>query len=287
MGRHLNRAIQYFGTDTRGLLDGGHYSMLHTRTLEFDELRPYVPGDEIRDIDWRASARAGDILVKRFVTEKHHRIMLVCDTGRDMSGLAPSGEVKRDVAAIMLGAIGLIGMRRNDEIGLVYGDSRGSATVPTRRGENHIEGLIDQYYRTGADQLSDIATQLDYLAHTHRRRLLVVVVADEPDQTSRLDEVVGRLTGRHDLLWLAVSDMPAAGAAVGDAGYDVATGRQVVDDTVLGPRVIAAYWKAEARRSADLDQFFVTRGVPFVRIAGSGEVREKIIELAEVYSRAG
>ncbi len=94
MGRHLNRAIAHFGTDTRGMLEGGHYALLHTRSMEFDDLRPYVPGDEIRDIDWRASVRAGETLVKQFVTEKHHKILLVCDAGRDMSALTPSGEVK-------------------------------------------------------------------------------------------------------------------------------------------------------------------------------------------------
>ena len=51
MGRHLNRAIEHFGTDTRGMLEGGRHALLHTRSLEFDELRPYVPGDDVRDID--------------------------------------------------------------------------------------------------------------------------------------------------------------------------------------------------------------------------------------------
>ena len=98
MGRHLNRAISISGPTPGGMLEGGHYALLHTRSLEFDDLRPYVPGDEIRDIDWRASARAGDVLVKRFVTEKHHKILLVCDAGRNMSALTPSGEIKRDMA---------------------------------------------------------------------------------------------------------------------------------------------------------------------------------------------
>ena len=71
MSKHLNRARTYFGTDTRGLLEGGRYALLHTRSLEFDDLRPYVPGDDVRDIDWKASARSGSVLIKRFVDEKH------------------------------------------------------------------------------------------------------------------------------------------------------------------------------------------------------------------------
>ena len=59
------------------------------RSLEFDDLRPYVPGDDVRDIDWKASARSGGVLIKRFVAEKHHKILLVADAGRNMTALAP------------------------------------------------------------------------------------------------------------------------------------------------------------------------------------------------------
>ena len=94
VGKHLNRAKAHFGTDTRGLLEGGRYALLHTRSMEFDDLRPYVPGDDVRDIDWKASARSGGVLIKRFVSEKHHKILLVADAGRNMSALAPSGELQ-------------------------------------------------------------------------------------------------------------------------------------------------------------------------------------------------
>ena len=290
MGRHLNRTIAHFGTDTRGMLEGGHYALLHTRSMEFDDLRPYVAGDEIRDIDWRASARTGDMLVKQFVTEKHHKILLVCDAGRNMAALAPSGEIKRDIATIVLGAVGLIGMRRSDEIGMVYGDSGGSATVRPRRGENHIEGMLEGYYghSRGDVGTSDIVTQLDHVATSHRRRLLVVVVSDEPDVTPGLDEVVKRLTSRHELVWVGIADMPAIGAAQGEQdAYDVSTGRFVPDGVALGPAVLTAYRTAEQRRAAELDQFFLTAGVPFVRIADSREIRSKLVELTEAYRHAG
>ncbi|SEH46712.1 Protein of unknown function DUF58 [Mycolicibacterium rutilum] len=290
MGRHLNRAIAHFGTDTRGMLEGGHYALLHTRSMEFDDLRPYVPGDEIRDIDWRASVRAGETLVKQFVTEKHHKILLVCDAGRDMSALTPSGEVKRDVATLVMGAVALISQRRTDQIGMVYGDSHGCANVRPRRGENHIEGMLDGYYAHSLGDVgtSDIVTQLDYVALGHRRRLLIVVVSDEPDVTDRLDDVVTRLTSRHELVWVAVADMPAVGADAGEQdAYDVATGRFVPDGVTLGPAVAAAYRKAEARRAAELDEFFLTRAVPFVRINSSAEIRAKMVELTEAYSHAG
>lgn len=289
MGTYLNRAIATFGTDTRGLLDGGRYALLHTRSMEFDDLRPYVAGDEIRDIDWRATARSGEVLVKRFVTEKHHKIVAVCDAGRNTAALAPSGEIKRDIATTVLGAINLIGMRRADEVGLVYGDAGGTAEIRPRRGEAHVESMLTQFYtRTLGDVgPSDIVAQLDHVATSHRRRLLVIVVSDEPDVTPRLDEAVTTLTDRHELLWLGIGDMSAVGADQGEhEAYDVASGRFVPDGTHLGPRVMAAYRAAEARRAQELDEFFLTRGVPFVRIGGSSEIRSALLHVTEAYRHA-
>ncbi|QRY53857.1 DUF58 domain-containing protein [Mycolicibacterium septicum] len=289
MGRHLNRSRQFFGNVSRSMLQGGKHALLHTRTLEFDDLRPYVPGDDIRDINWKASARSNDTLVTKFVTEKHHKILLVCDTGRNMSALAPSGEFKRDIAGVVAGVIGMISMGRSDELGMVYGDARGSAAVRSRKGENHIEGMLEQFaaHSVGDVGESRIITQLNYVAHSHRSRLLTVVIADEPEISAELEEAVKRLAGRHELLWVAISDMPAVGADQGEMdGYDVGTGRFVPDGTTLGQSVVDAYRRAEQQRVAELDRFFERMAVPFVRIGGSAEVRNRITHLTEVYSNA-
>ncbi|MGV0741069.1 DUF58 domain-containing protein [Mycolicibacterium sp. XJ870] len=289
MGRHLNRSRQFFGNVSRSMLQGGKHALLHTRTLEFDDLRPYVPGDDIRDINWKATARSSDTLVTKFVTEKHHKILLVCDTGRNMSALAPSGEFKRDVAAVVAGVIGLISMSRSDELGMVYGNAHGSATVRSRKGENHIEAMLDQLSTQSHGDVGEsrILTQLNYVAHSHRARLLMVVIADEPEVSEDLEDAVKRLAGRHELLWVAISDMPAVGADQGEMdGYDVGTGRFVPDGTTLGQTVVDAYRRAEQQRMVELDHFFERMAVPFVRIGGSAEVRNRMTHLTEVYSNA-
>ncbi|AQA01093.1 hypothetical protein BVC93_00195 [Mycobacterium sp. MS1601] len=286
MGRHLHRAKSHFGTDTRGLLDGGRYALLHTRSLDLDELRPYVPGDDVRDIDWKATARAGEVLIKRFVSEKHHKIVMVADAGRNVTALAPGGESKRDVAANLMGAVGLIAMARSDEIGLVYGDSRGSVTIRSRRGEAHIESLLERFYNHSGVGASDIGAQLDHVARAHRTRLLLIVVSDEPDVTPALETSVQQLSGRHELLWLLISDMPALGDDDRD-GFDVGTGRFVLSHADLGPRVLAAYRAAEERRAANLDSFLTANRVRFTRIGASSDIRSALVELSQAYRHAG
>jgi uncharacterized protein (DUF58 family) len=290
VGKHLNRARSHFGTDTRGLLEGGRYALLHSRSLEFDDLRPYVRGDDVRDIDWKASARSGSVLIKRFVDEKHHKILLVADAGRNMTAASPSGEAKVDVATNILGAIGLITLKRADQIGMVYGDDRGCVNVRQGRGETHIESMLHRYYghtlaNAGA---SDISCQLDYVATHYRHRMLIVVVSDEPEPTGRLEEDVSRLSGRHDVMWAMVSDIPAVGTpdAAGD-GYDVASGRFVIGGANLGPRVVAAYRRAEQKRKSALEEFMTGYSIPHTTVGGSTQIRTRLVAMTEVFARAG
>lgn len=289
MGKHLNRAKAYFGTDTRGMLEGGRYALLHTRSLEFDELRPYVPGDDVRDIDWKASARSGGVLIKRFVSEKHHKVLLVADAGRNMCAVAPGGELKIDVALNVLGAVGLITLGRTDDVGMVYGDARGSINVRQRRGENHIESILQRYHSHPTRGPSDIFHQLTYVATHYRHPMLIVVVSDEPDTDDRLTDVLARLTARHDVMWAMIPDMPAVGAGSqgSDGGYDVATGRVVNGPAALEPRVVAAYRLAEQRRVHRLAELLTANAIAHVTIPGSAQIRRGIVEMTGVWSRAG
>ncbi|MBU9767326.1 DUF58 domain-containing protein [Mycobacterium sp. TNTM28] len=288
MGKYLDSAKAYIGRDAAGLLEGGRYALIHTRSLEFDELRPYVPGDDVRDIDWKATARSGHTLIKRFVSEKHHKVLVVADAGRNSCGLAPSGERKRTVARNLIGAIGLMTVPRSDEIAMVLGDRRGNVDIRLRRGESHIEQMLHRYHHHTADQPgpSDILVQLDRVARHYRHRLLIFVVSDEPEITDRLAEVLDALTARHDVLWALVSDMPAVGLpSAPGRSYEVADGRPIL--TGLDTEVVEAYRRAEAQRREQLSEFLTSRRIPHARVTGSVRIRAALTAMTGVYARAG
>jgi uncharacterized protein (DUF58 family) len=254
------------------MLEGGRYALLHTRSLEFDDLRPYVPGDDVRDIDWKATARSGQVLIKRFVTEKHHKILVVADAGRNTTALAPSGEPKRDVAAHVIGAMGLIALRRSDEIGMVFGDNRGCVDIRLRRGETHVEYMLHRFHHHGTTcpAASNIAAQLDWVTAHYRHPLLIFVA------------------GRHDVMWAMVSDMPAVGSSEDERhGYDVGDGAFVLSGATIGTRVVDAYRRAEAQRRERLSEFMTTHRVPHGFIRGSADLRSQLIAMTGVYGRAG
>ncbi|MET0452488.1 MAG: DUF58 domain-containing protein [Mycobacterium sp.] len=291
MGTHLDRARTHVGRDAGGMLEGGRYALVHTRSLEFDDLRPYVPGDDVRDIDWKASARSGHVLIKRFVTEKHHKILVVADAGRNMLALAPSGERKRDVATNLIGGMGLITLPRSDEIGMVFGDHRGSVDVRLRRGETHVEYLLHRFHdhTDSGPARSRITTQLDWVARHYRHRMLIFVVSDEPDADDRLDGLLTRLTGRHDVMWAMVADAAAVGSVDdhdGDDAYDVADGG-FVQGAGLGDRVVEAYRRAEVARREHLSEFMTAHGVPHAIVRGSSSIRNALMAMTGTYARAG
>ena len=288
MGSHLDSAKQFFGRDTTGLLDGGRYALVHTRSLEFDDLRPYVPGDDVRDIDWKATARSGHVLIKRFVSEKHHKILVIADAGRNTIAQAPSGERKRDIASNVIGAIGLITLRRSDEIGMVFGDVRGCVDIRLRRGETHIESMLHRlhHHTTTAPAPSSVVTQLNWVAKHYRRSLLIFVVSDEPEVDDRLGEVLTRLGAQHDVMWAMVPDMAAVGSVDDDDdGYDVVGGRVVLGGASLGPRVVEAYRQAEFQRREQLSTFLTTHGVAHARFTGSTRIRAGLTAMTGTYAR--
>lgn len=289
MGSYLDRARMHFGRDTGGFLEGGRYALIHTRSMEFDELRPYVPGDDVRDIDWKATARSGHTLIKRSVTEKHHKIIIVADAGRNTTAWAPSGEPKRDVATTVIGAMGLITLQRSDEIGMVFGDARGCVDIRLRRGDAHIESMLHRFndHTLTSPARSDVVTQLNWVARHYRHPLLVVVVSDEPDADQRLSEVLRPLTAGHDVIWTMIADMPAIGSADDDrAGYDVSTGRFVDSGASLGAEVVEAYRAAEAARRRALTEFLTSHGVAHATLTGSRDVRAALTSVTGVLTRA-
>mgnify|MGYP001951996613 FL=1 len=104
-------------------LDGAYASLLHGRSLDFEDLRKYEYGDQVRDIDWRATARLGTPLVKRHRAMRMHTILFVVDTGRSMAALAHDEKSKKDLAILATGVLGVLALRHGDDFSLVYGDS--------------------------------------------------------------------------------------------------------------------------------------------------------------------
>ena len=262
----------------RALLEGRHVSALHGRSLDFADLRAYVPGDDVADVDWKATARHGDLLVKRHVAERRATVVLVVDTGRELAAAShwdPDGpgqaDLKRDVAVTAAGLLGWMALRAGDRVGLVHSGPHGPvATRPTTREVDLERMLVSVQEACQPD--SPAQRTLDLLDHATgalRRRTLMVLVLGDVEVDSLLERRLARLAAQHELVVVTVADL--------DPLPPLRRGRRVTD--VRGRRRLPGFVAEDPELAAEL------RGLDVARAAHREEVLRRLgaahVHLAE------
>ena len=273
----------------RGILDGEYGSVFRGRSLDFDDLRAYVPGDEVRDIDWKASARHGSPLIKRYVAVRRQTVMLVADTGRNMAAESRDGETKKDIAVMVLGVMGYLAHRHGDVVGLVCGDANGSRTLPAKAGEAHLERLLQEVdSSTGLDSgPSRLEEQLHHVARTVKGRKLLFVVTDELAASPGLEQLLRRLRAQHEVLWLTIRDAELSGATHSPDAFSVADSAPLLSRIAASPAVATAYETATAERDAGRHAMLRRVGISEGHVASSHDVMTELFALLERHRRAG
>ncbi|WP_425861720.1 DUF58 domain-containing protein [Arthrobacter sp. TWP1-1] len=272
----------------RGMLDGEYASVFRGRSLDFDDLREYVPGDEVRDIDWKATARTGVPLIKRYVATRRQQLMFVADTGRNMAATARGGEIKKDIAVMAIGVLGSLTIRHGDSVALVHGAGDATVALPAEGTENHLEQIlrcVDAASITSGP--SSLIDRLEYVATHYRQRMLLVVVADELAADDRLAKVMRRLSAQHEILWVQIADAALAGPdAVQGTGLDVAGLEPLVLLLAADPELARSYADAQAQRARSLENILKARGIASTSIGATGEVMTHVFALLERHRRA-
>jgi uncharacterized protein (DUF58 family) len=212
-------------------LAGEYHSVFKGRGMEFDEVREYTPGDDIRTIDWNVTSRMGHPYVKKFVEERELTVMLLVDASAS-GDFGTVGSTKRAMAAEVCALLAFSAIRNNDRVGLLIFTDREERYVPPRKGRNHVLRVIREVLTfVPLGKRTDLALALESLARGIRRRSVAFVVSDflGPDFERQL-----RLANRkHDLIALSLSDpreleLPAVGILELE---DAETGRRILVDT--------------------------------------------------------
>lgn len=189
-------------------LDGAYASLVRGRSMDFEDLRDYQFGDDVRDVDWKATARHGELLVKRSRARRMHSVVFAVDTGLDMASLSPDERPKSELAILAVGAIGLLSHRHGDDVSVILADEGGSRRLPARRSEGALELALREIRDRTADTraASDRAALLAAIVSTVKRRSIVVVVAGEAPLDEREEKLLRRLQAQHDVVWVSVRD---------------------------------------------------------------------------------
>lgn len=186
-----------------GSFAGSYASTFRGRGIEFDELKEYQPGDDIRDIDWNVTARTGRPFVKRFVEERELTVMLMLDCSASMA-TPSSGETKRELALELCALLAAAAGNSNDRVGLLTFSDRVLSYTPPAKGRRHTQKILSALSTPAMPgAVTDIAGALSYFMRVSRRRAVLFLISDFI--SGEFSSAMGQAARRHELLALQVS----------------------------------------------------------------------------------
>ena len=193
---------------TRGLVEtafaGDYHSVFKGRGMNFEDVREYQPGDEIRAIDWNVTARMGTAFVKKFTEERELTVMLVVDVSAS-GNFGSTTQSKRELAAEVACLLAFSAIRNNDKVGLILFTDRVELFIPPKKGRSHTLRLIREIlFFQPHGRGTDPALALDYLNKIVTRRAVVFFISDfQTPDFSRALAVSGQ---RHDFVAIHIHD---------------------------------------------------------------------------------
>lgn len=253
-------------------LSGDYHSVFKGRGIEFDEVRPYIPGDDVRAIDWNVTARTGHPHIKRFSEERELTIMFLVDvSGSQVFGSAT--RTKSELTAEITSLLAMTAIRNQDKIGCILFSDRIVKSIPPRKGRTAVMRLVREVLAAGETRHgTDIAGAIRFLNNVQKRRAVVFVVSDFQD--TGYDRALRALARHHDVIACSVSDprestLPNVGLV---QMQDPETGELVIVDTAS--RAVRDAFAAEASavdaelhrnlRRWGIDTLDVSTGRPYI-----------------------
>ncbi len=258
------------------MMVGAYLSLFKGRGMDFEELREYIPGDEVRDIDWNVTYRMGRPFVKRFREERELAMVLAVDISAS-SAFGSVKRSKREFAAEIAGTLAISATRSSDKVGLLLFSDQVELYLPPRKGRRHILRIIrEMLAHTPSHRGTNIPGALGFLNRVSHRRSIVFLLTDflhsfgagpgRPGASRDILQEIGLTNARHDLICIHLhdpreSELPASGLLTVE---DAETGELLeIDSSRAGIR--EKYAQTNADRLAELDRAFRRAGVDTLR----------------------
>jgi len=204
------KKIRHIEIRTRRLVNdsfaGEYHSIFRGHGMEFDEVRPYLPGDEIRTIDWNVTARMGTPYVKRYVEERELTVMLMVDASGS-EDFGTTGKFKRELAAELASVLSFSATTNKDKVGLMIFTDKVELYIPPRKGRKHVLRLIrDMLAFEPQGHGTDIKVALDYINQILKRRSIIFLVSDFLDDPLKYKKSLYMANRKHDVIAVDMND---------------------------------------------------------------------------------
>ncbi len=169
-----------------GFIAGLHKSPYHGFSVEFAEHRQYMPGDNIRDIDWKVYAKSDRYYIKQFEEETNLKAYLLLDCSASMAYKSGDRITKMDYARLLCGALSYMMLKQRDAVGLVTFDEKIRRYIPPRSKSGHLHVLLNELARQAPSDKTDITSTLHEMAERIKRRGLVIILSDLLDDAGKI-----------------------------------------------------------------------------------------------------
>lgn len=252
----------------------GHYeSIFKGRGMDFDRVRDYVRGDEVRTIDWNVTARTGQPHVKLFTEERELTMMLMIDVSAS-SDFGSNRQTKRELAAEVASVMAFSAVRNNDKVGLLLFTDKTELFIPPASGRRHILRVIREIlFFNPEGARTDLSVALDFVNRVLNRRAVLFLISDFclpgdfPGVLRNLQPKLRSTRRRHDIVSVAVNDLREI--ELPDIGIvhveDAETGDLVAIDTTRHS-TRTAFAREAADRRAQLQSNFASNGIDFLEL---------------------
>ncbi len=210
LSTELIKKIHHIEIRTRRLVNdsyaGDYHSIFKGRGMEFDEVRPYQLGDEIRTIDWNVTARTGEPHVKRYVEERELTVMLVVDASAS-ENFGSIQRFKRELAAELTAVLSFAATTNNDKVGLMIFTDQIELYIPPRKGRRHVLRMIRELLAfEPKSRGTDIKMALDKVNQILKRRSIVFVISDFLSDPESYRKELNITNKRHDVIAVDLND---------------------------------------------------------------------------------
>lgn len=269
-----------------GFVKGIHRSPYHGFSVEFSEYREYTPGDDTRYIDWKLFARSDRYHVKRFEDETNLRCYLVVDASRSM-GYGSLGYTKFDYARTAAATIAYFLSRQRDAVGLLTFEDKITDYLPPRHRPGHLRRLMAILERGPRGRATDLATSLEEIAATVRKRGLIVLLSDLLAPIDDLRSRLGYLRSRgHDVVVLRVLDPAEIGFTFADPAMflDAESGREIYVDPGSAR---GEYLRRFGEHAAEVKKACDDLGIEFDQVATDRPLDVVLFDLLKARMRRG
>lgn len=262
------------------ILEGTYKSIYRGKSMNFENLREYTINDDIKDIDWKSSARSGNLLVKQFIAEKKHNILLVIDSGIKMDADTDKHESKKELALFAAGTIGYLAIKNNDYVGMVFRGADKVEFKPFKYNLYNLEQYLCDYAANQNKGATNIEDTLDYIAKNIPKKKIIFIISDLAGINSIKVQTLKQLKQTSDIYAININD----NFMLGENVYDVKDENYIPDIFLKDKKLNEMESQIKRELLESNRKRLKSINVSLTSISSFNELNKKVIALLEEHT---